>query len=68
MVFRWCLVVLIINTLTGCRGSEPGGSIVVKPRYHHSWYKNHTYKKKWHIGRIRIQPEKQGVKRVKMKE
>jgi hypothetical protein len=60
----WLLLALCLNC---CKGAEPGGSTVVKPRYHHTWYKNHTYKKKWHIGRIRIQPEKQGVKRVKVK-
>jgi len=63
---NWLWVYLLL--LAGaCTAAEPGGSTVVKPRYHHTWYKNHTYKKKWHIGRLRIQPEKQGVKRVKMK-
>ncbi len=67
MVFRVLSVILIYLCLAGCKGAEPGGTTVVKPRYHHTWYKNHVYKKKWHIGRLRIQPEKQGVKRVKMK-
>lgn len=44
-----------------------GMSNTVKPRYHHTWYKKHTYKKKWHIGRLYLRPEKQGVRSVKVK-
>jgi hypothetical protein len=47
--------------------TKPGKAKVVKPRYHKTWYKNHIYKKKWRVGRIKVEPEKQGVKRVKMK-
>jgi transposase len=45
-----------------------GGETVVKPRYHKSWYKKHTWNKRWRIGRLQVRPfEKQGVKKVKMK-
>ncbi|MCS6974754.1 MAG: hypothetical protein N2044_00275 [Cyclobacteriaceae bacterium] len=52
---------------SACKGTSQGETMVVKPRYHHSWYKNHIYKKKWRIGRIKFEPEKQGVKKVRMK-
>ncbi|MBX2962988.1 MAG: hypothetical protein KF687_10785 [Cyclobacteriaceae bacterium] len=55
---------LFLFLLSGCHARS---TTVVKPRYHHSWYKNHVYKKKWQVGRIKIQPEKQGVKKVRMK-
>ena len=59
---------VLFLVLPSCSKSTAGTSTVVKPRYHHSWYKNHTYRKKWHIGRIRFRFfEKQGVKKVKMK-
>lgn len=62
------LTILALTVLASCnKKSTAGTSTVVKPEYHHSWYKNHVYKKKWHIGRIKIQFEKQGVKKVKMK-
>ena len=48
-------------------GKSSTGTKAVKPRYHHSWYKDHVYKKKWRVGRIKFEPEKQGTKRVKMK-
>jgi len=47
--------------------AKPGKGKVVKPRIHKTWYKNHIYKKKWKVGRIKFEPQKQGVKRVKMK-
>jgi hypothetical protein len=61
------LLFLAFLTLTSCSKSTAGTSTVVKPKYHHSWYKNHVYKKKWQIGHILFRPEKQGVKKVKMK-
>jgi transposase len=61
------LCFFICAMLASCQSAKPGQTVVVKPRYHHTWYKNHIYKKKWHIGRIKFEPEKQGVKRVKMK-
>ncbi len=61
------ILILVSLLLPSCGRSTAGTSRVVKPRYHHSWYKNHVYKKKWHIGRIKFRFEKQGVKKVKMK-
>ncbi len=41
---------------------------VVKPRYHHTWYKDSKWHNKIQVGRIRVRLfEKQGVKSVKMK-
>ncbi|MCU0358705.1 MAG: hypothetical protein MUE95_14110 [Cyclobacteriaceae bacterium] len=60
-----CRVSILV--LTACSQQSAGTATVVKPRYHHTWYKNHMYKKKWRLGRIKFEPEKQGVKRVKMK-
>ncbi|WP_127123736.1 hypothetical protein [Chryseotalea sanaruensis] len=54
--------------LTSACASGRGNTVtVVKPRTHNSWYNKHTYKRKWHIGRLRFYPEKQGVKKVKMR-
>jgi hypothetical protein len=58
---------LALVVLSSCSKSTAGTSTVVKPRYHHSWYKNSVHKKNWHIGRIKFRFEKQGVKKVKMK-
>ncbi|HRJ28605.1 MAG TPA: hypothetical protein PLV21_07615 [Cyclobacteriaceae bacterium] len=57
---------LLIFLLASCSKSA-SNTKVVKPKYHHTWYKNHVYKKKWQVGRIKFQPEKQGVKKVRMK-
>lgn len=54
--------------LTSACATGKGNTVtVVKPRTHNSWYNKHTYKRKWHIGRLRFYPEKQGVKKVKMR-
>ncbi|MCZ8023549.1 MAG: hypothetical protein O9294_17425 [Cytophagales bacterium] len=58
--FLACVVLL-----SSCKSQ---GETMVKPRYHHTWYKKHVYKKKWHIGRFWIRPEKQGVKKVRVKK
>ncbi len=58
--------VLLILLSVACSHSSTGHT-AVKPRYHRTWYKDHVYKKKWRVGRIKFEPEKQGVKRVKMK-
>jgi hypothetical protein len=59
---------LMLSLLASACQSSKGTTIqTVKPKYHHSWYKKHVYKKKWHVGRIHFRPEKQGVKQVKMK-
>jgi hypothetical protein len=57
----------LLIVFTSCSQTTTTGSKVVKPRYHRSWYKDHIYKKKWRVGRIKFEPQKQGVKRVKMK-
>lgn len=64
---RILFTLLAICLLAGCRSTKGDTIEVVKPRYHHTWYKKHVYKKKWHVGRIHLRPEKQGVKRVKVK-
>ena len=67
MIRAFPIIFLLLVAFTSCSKSTAGTSTVVKPRYHHSWYKNSVYKKKWHVGRVRFQFEKQGVKKVKMK-
>ena len=58
---------LALVLLSSCSKSSSGTYTAVKPRYHHSWYKNSVNKKNWHVGRIKFRFEKQGVKKVKMK-
>lgn len=53
--------------MSACASGKGTSVTVVKPRTHNSWYNKHTYKRKWHIGRLRFYPEKQGVKKVKMR-
>jgi hypothetical protein len=62
----WVFFVAAFLLCTGCQ-SAGQYTTVVKPRYHHTLYKNHTHKKKWRVGRIKFEPEKQGVKKVKMR-
>lgn len=60
-------VLIVIGLLAaGCmRGPT---ETVVKPRYHHAWYRNHIHNKKYQTGRLRVRFfEKQGVRKVKMK-
>lgn len=59
--------ILGLVLLTSCASGKGNTVTVVKPRTHNTWYTKHTYKRKWHIGRLRFYPEKQGVKKVKMK-
>ena len=61
------LLMLLLSTLASCKSGSEYTTRAVKPKIHHTWYKKHVYKKKWHLGRIRFYPEKQGVKQVKMK-
>jgi hypothetical protein len=57
-----CLAMLL-----GCSGTEHTVK-VIKPIYHHGYYKNSVYHKKLQVWRIRVRWfEKQGVKSVKMK-
>jgi hypothetical protein len=60
------LILVLLTAASSCSKKTSDGYTAVKPRYHHTWYKNHIYKKKWHIGRIQIKPEKQGTKKVTM--
>jgi hypothetical protein len=53
--------------MSSCASRKGNTVTVVKPRTHKTWYSKHTYKRKWHIGRLRFYPEKQGVKKVKMR-
>jgi hypothetical protein len=60
--------VLVIVLLVAASCSRGPTQTVVKPRYHHSWYRKHVHNKKYSIGRVRVRFfEKQGVKKVKMK-
>ena len=61
------LLVFFAVLLSACSKKSSGKYTAVKPKYHHSWYKDYAHKKKWHIGRIKFNFEKQGVKTVKMK-
>ncbi len=60
------LVISFFVSLVLFSSCKTQGETIVKPRYHHTWYKKHVNKKKWHIGRFWIRPEKQGVKKVKV--
>jgi hypothetical protein len=62
-----CFLLLSAFAAISCASAHQRDPVVVKPRYHNGWYKNHVYKKKWRIGRIILYREKQGVKKVKMK-
>jgi hypothetical protein len=61
------ILFVVLIAFTSCSQSTTAGNKVAKPRYHRSWYKDHIYKKKWRVGRIKFEPQKQGVKRVKIK-
>jgi hypothetical protein len=61
------LILIAFWGLTACSKNSSGTVTVVKPRHHHTHYQHYAHKKKWHIGRIRLRFEKQGVKKVKMK-
>lgn len=63
---RIILISLIIVTSLASVACRHDKEVMVKPRYHHTWYKKHTYKKKWRIGRLWFRPEKQGVKKVRV--
>lgn len=68
LVITKVLLVLLLLAVSAACSSHKGNTVtVVKPRTHNTWYTKHTYKRKWHIGRLRFYPEKQGVKKVKMR-
>lgn len=63
---RVVIVFFVLVIAASC--SRGPTETVVKPRYHHSWYRKHVHNKKYAIGRFRVRFfEKQGVKKVKMK-
>ncbi|CAN5334961.1 hypothetical protein BH10BAC4_BH10BAC4_21000 [soil metagenome] len=60
----------LVLLLASCGGSNKTYHTVkvVKPVYHHGWYKNSRWHKKIQVGRVRVRWfEKQGVHTVKMK-
>jgi hypothetical protein len=63
---RLALLVYLLM-LAACHGT--GHTVkVVKPIYHHGYYKNSVYHKKLQVWRIRVRWfEKQGAKTVKMR-
>jgi hypothetical protein len=65
-MIRAIAFVFLVVLVASC--SPSSSQRVVKPRYHHSWYRKHVHNKKYAIGRFRVRFfEKQGVKKVKMK-
>ena len=68
MKMRWLLFLGIVLLLGACSKHNYHTVKVKKPRYHHTWYKDHRWRKKIQVGRIRLRLfEKQGVKTAKMK-
>lgn len=66
-VIKVTVLLIGLFLMSACASSKGNTVTVVKPRTHNTWYTKHTYKRKWHIGRLRFYPEKQGVKKVKMR-
>jgi hypothetical protein len=66
-IFKIIAFLFVLVLMSACASGKGNTVTVVKPRTHNSWYNKHTYKRKWHIGRLRFYPEKQGVKKVKMR-
>ncbi|GIV35781.1 MAG: hypothetical protein KatS3mg032_0160 [Cyclobacteriaceae bacterium] len=66
-MYKRLVLLLLIIAAASCRATGNRYTTVVKPRYHHSLYKNHVHKRKWQFWRIKIEPEKQGVRKVKMR-
>lgn len=65
---RSLVIVLILLMGAGCSRHNYHTVEAKKPRYHHTWYKDHKWHKKIQVGRIRVRWfEKQGTKNVKMK-
>jgi hypothetical protein len=65
---RYLAIIGSFLVLAACSGSGKTHSVkVIKPVYHHTWYKNSRWHKKIQVGRVRIRWfEKQGVKTVRM--
>ncbi len=68
MTMRVIFVLITLLLLGSCARHNYHTVKAKKPRYHHTWYKNHTWHKKIQVGRIRVRWfEKQGTKTVRMK-
>ncbi|HQQ97726.1 MAG TPA: hypothetical protein PLX35_10700 [Cyclobacteriaceae bacterium] len=65
---RRCLLLVLVFALGSC-GSQTYHTVkVIKPIYHHTWYKNSRWHKRIQVGRMRVRLfEKQGARPVKMK-
>ncbi|HRW99363.1 MAG TPA: hypothetical protein P5280_07730 [Cyclobacteriaceae bacterium] len=65
---RTLLLIAFALLLSACSRHNYHTVKAKKPRYHHTWYKDHKWHKKLQVGRIRIKWfERQGTKTVKMK-
>jgi len=65
---RFQLIITTVLLFTACSKHNYRTVEAKKPRYHHTWYKNHTWHKKIQVGRVRVRWfERQGTKTVKMK-
>lgn len=68
MIVRGLMVLILLLVLGACGRHNYHTVKVKKPRYHHTWYKDHRWHKKIQLGRIRVKWfEKQGTKTVRMK-
>ncbi|HEY5690943.1 MAG TPA: hypothetical protein VIS49_05745 [Cyclobacteriaceae bacterium] len=68
MKMRWLIFIFFLLLLSACGRHHYHTVKVQKPRYHHTWYKDHKWHKKIRAGRIRLRLfEKQGTKTVRMK-
>ncbi|MBX7125991.1 MAG: hypothetical protein K1X47_09880 [Cyclobacteriaceae bacterium] len=67
--YTTALLIALLLLMESCALLGHPREVVPKPRYHHTWYKNHIYHKKLHIGRLRIKiMEKQGTRKVRMSD
>jgi hypothetical protein len=65
---RWLLLLILLVCLGSCGSHTYHTMKVIRPIYHHTWYKNSRWHKKIQVGRIRVRLfEKQGARPVKMK-
>lgn len=66
---KYLVVIGCLLVLGACGSSDKTHNVkVIKPVYHHTWFKNSRWHKKIQVGRVRIRWfEKQGVKTVNMK-
>lgn len=66
---RILILLCFLALAVSCRSGGSSHTVsVIKPKYHHTWYKNSKWHKKLQVGRIRVRWfEKQGTKTVRMK-